>query len=188
MVRLAIVTSLPVSKGVDEARKDWEAVSKKLVSVRMSGSTVAELVNWAMAKGLVPGRYDAKGKPKKDGEYLPGLDWAAGEEHPMKVYLWDLDKPCLRVTMAAKPVVGIADESLEIRAEDVKADEVEASALTKVAVWFRLFWKDALKLQKKASAKARVAAAGKDIDIAVKRAAVEGDELKLWLSLRVREK
>ena len=62
---------------------------------------------------------------------------------------------------------------------------MEASAFTKVGVWFHLLWKDALKLQKKASAKTKVTVAGKKIDIAVKNAAIENDELKLEVGLDV---
>jgi hypothetical protein len=185
-VRLAIVTSLPVSNGLAEAEKGPAKPSKKSITIRMSGSTVAELVNWAMSKGLTPDRYDGKGKPKKDGELRPGLDWVADDERPMKVMLWDLTKPCMRLTMSAKPSVKVADESLEINAGDIKTDDVEASAFTKVGVWFNLLWKDALKLQKKTSTKTKVTVAGKEIDIVVAKASVENDELKLLVNLAVK--
>jgi hypothetical protein len=184
-LRLALVTSLPVRAGISEAPEGAAPPAADRITVRLSGSAVAELVNWAMTKGLVPDRYDAKGKPKKDGELYPGLDWIRGDERPMKVYLWDLTKPCMRITMSAKPSIEIVDEKLEIEASDAKTDDVEASAFTKVGVWFYILWKDAMKLKQKASSRMKMIVAGQEIEAAVEKAAVERDELTLEISARL---
>ena len=184
-LRFAVVTSLPVNAGIAQRPKVAARPSQKLIAIRMSGSTVAEIVNWAMAKGLVSNRYDDQGKPKTDGEMRPGLDWIAGDERPMKVYVWDLKKPCMRITMSAKPSIKIADESLEITANDTKTDDVEASAFTKVGAWFHVLWKDALKLQKKTSSRTKMTVAGQEIEVAVDKAAIEQDELELQVRLSV---
>lgn len=182
-LRLALTTSLPVRAGIAETPGDATEPSGETVTVRMSGSTVAELVNWAMSAELLPSRYDSKGKPKKDGELRPGLDWARGEKRPMRVYLWDLDQPCMRITMSAKPLVQVADGKLAIEASDTVTDDVEASAFTKVGVWFYVLWKDAMKLNQKTSSTMRVALAGQEVEITVERAAVERDELTLEVDL-----
>jgi hypothetical protein len=182
-LRLALVTSLPVRAGIAEAAGGATGLSGEAVTVRMSGSTVAELVNWAMGKGLLPSRYDSKGKAKQDGELRPGLDWIRGEKRPMRVYLWDLDKPCMRITMSAKPSVQVADGKLAIEALDTETDDVEASAFTKVGVWFYILWKDAMKLNQKTSSTMTVALAGQEVEITVERAAVEQDELVLDVGL-----
>jgi hypothetical protein len=184
-LRLALVTSLPVRAGIAAAPEGAPPPSAERITVRMSGSTVAELVNWAMAKGLVPDRYDDKGKPKKDGELRPGLDWVRGEERPMKIIMWDLDKPCMRITMSAEPSVAIVDEKLEIKAEGTKTDDVEASAFTKVGVWFYVLWKDAMKLHQKTSTKMKMVVAGQEIEAVVEKAVVERDELVLEVGLSV---
>lgn len=182
-LRLAIVTSLPVREGIAAPPEGAAPPSEERITIRLSGSTVAELANWAMATGIVPDRYDSKGKPKKDGELRPGLDWIRGEERPMRVILWDLDKPCMRVTMAAKPSIRIVDEKLQIQAKDAETDDVEASAFTKVGVWFYLLWKDAMKLTQKSSSRMKIAVAGQEIEAVVEKAAVERDELALEISL-----
>jgi hypothetical protein len=186
-LRLALVTSLPVRAGIAAAPEGAAPPSSERISVRMSGSTLAELVNWAMAKGLVPDRYDGKGKPKKDGELRPGLDWVRGEERPMKIIMWDLDKPCMRITMAAKPAVAVVDDKLEIKAEDPKTDDVEASAFTKVGVWFYVLWKDAMKLHQKTSARMKMVVAGQELEAVVEKAIVERDEVALEVSLSCRQ-
>jgi len=184
-LRLAMVTSLPARAGIAEAAEGAPTPSAERITIRMSGSTVAELANWAMAKGLVPDRYDGKGKPRKDGELRPGLDWVRGEERPMKLILWDLDKPCMRITMSAKPSVAVVDEKLEIKALDTKTDDVEASAFTKVGVWFYILWKDAMKLDQKTSARMKMVVAGREIEAVVEKAVVERDDLVLEVSLSV---
>jgi len=186
-LRLAMVTSLPARAGIAEAPMDAPKPSEERITIRMSGSTVAELANWAMAKGLVPDRYDGKGKPKKDGELRPGLDWVRGDERPMKVVLWDLDKPCMRITMSAKPSIRIVDEKLEIAATDTETDDVEASAFTKVGVWFYILWKDAMKLHQKTSARMKMVVAGQELEAVVEKAVVERDELVLEVSLSCRQ-
>jgi len=184
-LRLALTTSLPVRAGVAEAPGDAAAPAGENVTVRMSGSTVAELVNWAMGKGLLPNRFDSKGKAKKNGELRPGLDWKRGEKRPMRVYLWDLDKPCMRITMSAKPSVQVVDGKLAIEAVDTETDDVEASAFTKVGVWFYILWKDAMKLNQKTSSTMTVVMAGQEVEISVVKAAVERDELTLEVGLSI---
>jgi len=184
-LRLAMVTSLPVRAGIAEAPRGAPEPPRDRITVRMSGSTVAELVNWAMGKGLVPDRYDSKGKPREDGELRPGLDWVRGEDRPMKVYLWDLEKPCMRITMAARPSVRIVEDRLEIEALDTKTEDVEASAFTKVGVWFYILWKDAMKLNQKTSSRMELNVAGQEIEASVREAVIEEDELTLGLSLEI---
>jgi len=182
-LRLAIVTTLPVRAGLAEPPAGTPPPSAERITIRMSGSTVAQLANWAMAQGLVPDRYDGAGKAKKDGELRPGLDWIRGEKRPMRVILWDLDKPCMRITMSAKPSIRIVDEKLEIAAEDAETEDVEASAFTKVGVWFYVLWKDAMKVHKKTSSRMKATVAGQEVEAVVEKAAVEKDELVLEIGL-----
>jgi hypothetical protein len=182
-LRLAIVTALPVRAGIAAPPTDAPAPSAERITVRLSGSALAELVNWAMGKGLLPDRYDDKGKAKADGALRPGLDWMKGDERPMKVILWDLEKPCMRITMSAKPAIEVADGKLSIQAKDTETDDVEASAFTKVGVWFYLLWKDAMKLKQKTDARIKMVAAGRELEIAVEQAAIERDELTLEVGL-----
>ena len=176
-LRLAITTALPVEAGIDEAAAAKTEPSTESVTLRVSGAAAAELVNWAMAEKLIAFRYDRNGKSSPDGELRPGLAWARGEERAMKIYLWDLEKPCMRLTMSARPSIAVADGKLEIKAEDAENDDIEASAFTKVGTWFYLLWKDPMHLDKKSDAVINLTAGEKELKIIVKKASVEKDEL-----------
>ena len=175
-LRLAITTALPVEAGIDEAAAAKEEPSTGNVTIRMSGAAAAELVNWAVAEKLIADRYDRKGKADPNGELRPGLAWARGEERAMKIYLWDLERPCMRLTMSARPSIVLRDGRLEIKAEDAETDDVEASAFTKVGTWFYLLWKDPMRLDKKSDAVLHLSSGGKALTIVVMKAAVERDE------------
>ncbi len=182
-LRLEMTTSLPVNKGVTGSRAGISELSRNNITFRTSGSVAAELVNWSMTKGKVPERYDAKGKAKKDGELRAGLDWIADDERPIKIYLWDLEKPCMRLTISAKPSIAVVGDNVEIKTQNMKTDDVEASAFTKVGVWFHLLWKDAMNVNKKSPARMKTTVAGKEMEAIVKKAAIERDELILEVSL-----
>jgi hypothetical protein len=184
-LRLAMTTSLPVRAGIAPPSKATGAQAGDQITLRFSGSTAAELVNWAIANALVPARYDDKGKPKKDGPLRPGLDWVSGDERPMKVHLWDLEKPCMRFTLSAKPKVAIVDEKLEMKGEDPQTDDIEASAFTKVGVWFYMLWKDPMNLNKKHDAKMKMAVAGQQMEITLKKASYQKDEFLFEFQLSV---
>lgn len=184
-LRLAVTTALPVRDGIAEPKAGAKEPSSNLITVRMSGGAAAELVNWAMVKGLLPDRYDEKGKAEPDGELRPGLDWIRGDDRPMKVYLWDLEKPCMRLTMSAKPVIAVVDEKLEIKAENPRTDDVEASAFTKVGVHFYMLWKDPMDMNKKSAAKMKMVTAGRAVEIDLKKASIEQDEIVMEVGLTI---
>jgi hypothetical protein len=181
-LRLLIVTDLPVRKGIVPDDKNPTVLPDGLIAVRTSGSTLAQTANWAMAKGLVPDRYDKKGKPRKNGELRPGLDWIPGKR-PMKIYLWDLDKPCMRVDMGANAKVSVKGDKVEIKATGAKVENVDASAFTKAGVWFYALWKDAIKMSKKASSEMKFKVAGQKMVSKVVMAELADDELTVGLSL-----
>ena len=181
-LRLLIVTDLPVRKGIVPDHENTTLLPDGLISVRTSGSTLAQTANWAMAKGLVPDRYNSKGKPRKDGELRPSLDWIPGKR-PMKIYLWDLDKPCMRVDMGANAKVSVEGDKVEIKATGAKVENVDASAFTKVGVWFYALWKDAMKMSQKASSEMKFKVAGQKMVSKVVMAELKDDELTVGLSL-----
>ncbi|MBW2277088.1 MAG: hypothetical protein JRF63_06320, partial [Deltaproteobacteria bacterium] len=181
-LQLLIETGLPVRTPIVPTETTTAPSSDDRVVVRMSGSAMAELVDWAIAKELVPSRYDTHGKAKQNGELRPGLDWVPGKR-PMKIYLWDLERPCMRITMGAKAKVATQDGNVRIEATDGKIEDVEASAFTKVGVWFHALWKDAINVTKSAGTAMSFSVAGQRMTSRLERAAIENDELTLELSL-----
>jgi hypothetical protein len=181
-LRLLVVTGLPVRTGL---RAEGFLAPLDRVTVRLSGPTMAELANWAMASGLLPDRYDDKGKARADGELSPGLDWVPGKR-PMQVLLWDLDGTCMRLTLEAVPELAVKDGKVVIGARDAEVTDIEASAFVKTGVWFGLLWKDAFDVTKKTKAKARLEVAGQKLEVGVATAALADDEITLGLDLVAR--
>jgi hypothetical protein len=149
----------------------------------MSGSTVAELLNWAIKEGLVPSRYNKKGKPKENGELQPGLDWVPGKR-PMKVYLWQTENPCKRITLGADPSVSVKNDKIKIKAENTKIEDVEAAPFTELGIWFYTLWKDAIDFRKSAGSKMSFKIAGEKMVSRIERAAIANDELTLGISVK----
>ncbi len=181
VLRLMAVTGLPVRTGL----KAGVAAPADRITVRLSGPAMAEAVNWAMATGLLPDRFDDKGKARDDGELRAGLDWVPGKR-PMKVMLWDLEGTCMRLTLEAAPELGVKDGRLVIGAKDAEVTDIEASAFVKAGVWFALLWKDAFDVTKKTKAKAKLEIAGQELEVGVATAALANDEITLGLDIVAR--
>lgn len=186
-VTLGVTTSLPVESDLAKANEGNASSSRDHISLRLTADTAAEVVNWAMQNGLVPDRYNDKGKPQKDGAFRPGLDWVLGEERPMKVFLWDLEKPCMRLTLSAKPSVSVVKNKLVIKAEDAQNEDIEASAFTKVGTWFYLLWKDPMNLNQKRNTKVKLVLAGQALEATLKAASLKGDVFNFDIRLSTKQ-
>ena len=183
-LRLLVTTGLPVGRGIDigAERSRIGELPRDRVSLRASASALAELVNWAIAEGRVPGRYDRAGEARPDGELRPALAWELGER-PMKIVLWDLERPCMRVTMGARPRVERREGELVLGAEGAEIEDVEAAAFTELGVWFCALWKDALDITREAGSRWSFELGGERLVAEVRDAELDGDELRLGVGL-----
>lgn len=114
---LAITTTLPVREGL-RVVPGIDELDPYAVDVRLAGSTVAELANWAIVTGRAPQRYTRKLTPAKDGDYVPLLDWRPGHERPLVVSVFQIARGCscfsagvrARVEVRGDEVVGTIEE------------------------------------------------------------------------------
>lgn len=114
---LTITTTLPVREGL-RVVPGIETLDPDAVDVRLAGSTVAELANWAIATGRAPQRYTRKLKPAKDGDFVPLLDWRPGHERPLVVSVFQIARGCscfsagvrARVEVRGDDIVGTIEE------------------------------------------------------------------------------
>ncbi len=120
-VDIAIMTSLPVRAGLAPASSDAAGdgvVDADAVDVRLAGSTVAELANWAIATGRAPQRYTRKLEPRANGDYVPLLDWRPGHARPLVVSIFQVARGCscfsagvrARVEVRGDDVIGTIEE------------------------------------------------------------------------------
>ena len=89
----------------------------------------------------------------------------------------------MRITMGADAKVFVKNGKVKVEATGAEVEDVEASAFTKVGVWFYALWKDAIDVKKKAPAEMKFAVGGEDLVTRVETAAIENDGLWLGLSL-----
>jgi hypothetical protein len=180
-LRLSIATALPVSAGLGP-RAAAAPLPADRVSVRASAPAVAELVNWAMGRGLVPSRYNAKGKPDEKGELVIALEWIPGER-PMKAHLWQLEGSCKRVDLGANVEVDASGGELRIRATDGVIEDVESAPFMELGVLLYALFKDAVSVTMSRSAELEFSVAGNPLVSRVERAAFAGDELEMTVAL-----
>jgi len=182
-LRLAITTSLPIGAALGPREVRSQRLPADRVTLRASAATLAELVNWAMARGLVPSRYNDKGQADDQGEYLAAVEWIAGER-PMKAHLWQLEGSCMRLDMGANARVGAKDGKVSIAAEDGVIEDVDAAPLTEVGVFFYALWKDAVNVTLDRSAELRFKVADQELVSRVEQATLTDDELTLIVTLQ----
>ncbi len=154
---IAVFTRLPAAAGV-EMRTDRRS-DPQAVQLRLSAAAIAELGNRALATGLLPRRYDDHMRPKKDGDFTPGLRFAGGRR-PFKIIAWRLRSPCLRVRIGADPTVALRGGVLVVGFEHGEVEEVRGAMLVRARVWLKRLGADAIRVSKQTLASARISIAG----------------------------
>lgn len=175
--------ALPVSAGL--GRHPIPTRLGHAVELRVAGAAMAELVNWAMARGEVPARMDAKGRPTADGPYLAGLGWERGER-PLKVTLWREDGDCMRVVVGGTPQLSMRGGQLEVRVADGRIESVRGSALTEFGAWIQSLWADAIRVTRRFEFGSVLDIGGTKLGLSARSARLVGDDLLLTLTLSSR--
>jgi hypothetical protein len=80
--------------------------------VRLAGSTVAELANWAITTGRAPQRYTRSLEPATNGDFVPLLDWRPGHRRPLVVSVFQVARGCSCFSAGVRA-------RLEVRGDDV---------------------------------------------------------------------
>ena len=119
--------------------------------------------------GRLPRRYDDKMRPKKDGEFTPGLRWVAGPR-PFKIFAWRVKSPCLRARIGADPTVTVSGGRLSVGIENGVVEEVRGAALVRARVWMKRIGADAIRFTRHTIASARISIAGTALGGRIERA------------------
>lgn len=165
---VAIFTDLPAAAGVTATPPT--PADPLAVEVRLSADALAELGNRALATGLLPRRYDGEMHPKNEGDFTPGLRWAAGPR-PFKIVAWRVKSPCLRARIGADPTLRIARGQLIVGIEHGEVEEVRGAALVRARVWMKRIGADAIGFTRHTLASARFTVAGVPLTGHITRAA-----------------
>jgi hypothetical protein len=172
-----IATDLPVRGGLGAAPpRDDE------VEVRISGSTAAELANWAIAHGHLPPYYTRDLEPKPDGEYRPRFDYIAGDRaRPVKVHVLQERGGCSYFGVGLRLQIAIVDDKLDIAMLDRFVERAHASPALEAGLWLKQLVQGSVDRSQRAAARTELAFGGRRFVTRVVRAAVVDDELRFAL-------
>jgi hypothetical protein len=177
-----ITTDLPVRRGLAAGGEgDVE------FGLRMSGSTVAELANWAIDKGHAPQWYDRNIKPQAAGEFRPRFDYLAEDRaHPFKVYSFQERGGCpyFRVGVSAK--VAVEGANLKGTMTDQQLEKKVANPLVEVLAWTKYFLIGGFDRSRKVAAHTQLAVGTRTMKTQITKAAIVEDELRFSLAVDAR--
>ncbi|MEO8550413.1 MAG: hypothetical protein ABI678_10580, partial [Kofleriaceae bacterium] len=128
-----ILTDLPVRRGLSAAAE------RDVPTVELSGSTAAELANWAIDRAYAPRWYDRDLKPQADGEFTPRFDFIAEATHPFKVHVLQERGGCSYFRVGVAATIGISGDRLVVTATDRDLETASANPVIEVAGTVKYF-------------------------------------------------
>lgn len=152
------------------------------VGLALSGSTVTELLNHALAAGRVPRRYDAHGKADRAGPFEPGLGFDVGQK-PLRLYVWCVREPCIKATLAGTPQVSVRGEKVGVRIDDGRIEDLDGPPLLEVAAFFHALFGRAIRLSVEVAGATELELGRRRYGVHVAGAQLEGATLLVSLSV-----
>lgn len=172
-----IATDLPVRRGLAPA-----AGTVTEVGVVLSGSTVAELANWAIDHGHAPNWYTRGLTPSTTGEFRPRFDYVAEDRaHPFKVFAFQERGGCSYFKLGVRASVAMKGDKLEVIALDRKLEASAANPALEAAAWAKYFLTGSIDRSKKVVAQTQVTVGGRALETQVVGVALTDDELRFEL-------
>jgi hypothetical protein len=185
---LAIMTSLPVRAGLatlDSAAADI-ALDPDAVDVRLAGSTVAELANWAIATGRAPQRYTRKLKPAQSGDFVPLLDWRPGHQRPLVVSIFQIARGCSCFSAGVRARVEVRGDDVVGTIEERRLELALGPPHIETLAWLKDVVDRSIQRSKKAAAHTELTVGDRTIGARVVDASVDRAELHVAVHLAVR--
>lgn len=174
-----LVTDLPVRRGLAPARDDATEVG-----VVMSGSTVAELSNWAIDHGHAPRWYTRSLTPSATGEFRPRFDYVAEDRgHPIKVYAFQDRGGCSYFRVGVRASIALAGDQLTVTALDRELEASAANPVIEAAAWVKYFLTGSIDRSKRVAAHTQLTVGGRALETRVVGATLVDDELRFALKL-----
>lgn len=174
-----LVTDLPVRRGLPPARDD--AIE---IGVAMSGSTVAELANWAIDHGHAPRWYTRGLTPRPDGEFRPRFDYVAEDRaHPIKVYAFQERGGCSYFRVGVRAAIALDGDQLTVTALDRELEASAANPVIEAAAWVKYFLTGAIDRSKRVAAHTQLTVGGRALETRVVAATVVDDEVRFALKV-----
>ncbi|MBK9758293.1 MAG: hypothetical protein IPO88_33215 [Nannocystis sp.] len=183
-LELWLSTSLPAA-GLAPGPARAPGGDPRLVQVRMSGGTAAELANQAMTRGQIPARYDLAGEPSPTGEFTAGVAWQPGPR-PLRLHAWKQSGVCAHVVFAGTPSVDAVRGELDLRVPDAQIERITGAARARIAAWYSGLGKQTFAFSQAVAGATSFELLGIDYDATPVRAAVVADTVTIDLQLAPR--
>lgn len=183
-LELWLYTSLPAA-GLAPGPARAAGGDARLVQVRMSGATAAELANQAMTRGQIPARYNLEGEPSPTGEFTAGVAWQPGPR-PLRLHAWKRSGVCAHVLFAGTPNIDASGGELGITVPDAQVEKVTGSARARIAAWYSGLGKQTFAFTQAIAGATSFDLLGVDYDATPVRAAVVADDVVIDLQLAPR--
>ena len=180
-----LVTDLPVRGGLGPERPGREPSDR--IELRLSGSAVAEIGNWAIERGHLPRHYTRDLKPRPDGDYRPVFDWVGGRaRRPLVIHIFQERGGCSYLAVGMRPELSLARGQLVVVLRDREIERTIGPATLTIGVWLTSLVSSAADTTRRIAATTRLEAGGRRFDTRVTRATLAGDELSFELEIAPR--
>jgi hypothetical protein len=177
-----LTTDLPVRRGL-RARIDRAAPVDGVARVRLSASAVAEIGNWAIARGHLPGRYSRSLAPRRDGEYRPVFDWRGTSPRPLAVHVFQQRGGCSHFVVGVRPEIGLDGQKLRVTVRDRRIESAAGPPWIELAAWLKQLLSRSVDRSRRIAASTRFTVGGRRFATRVTRASLRGGELTFDLAL-----
>jgi hypothetical protein len=159
-----ITTDLPVRRGLDAVPPPGAAPADG-AEVELSGSTVAELANWSIARGHLPQHYTRDLAPRTDGDYRPWFDFLADDRRrPVKVHIFEDRGGCSYYQVGLRLELAVSGDKLEVDVRDRFVESAAASAPLELALHIKQLLQGSVDRSYRAAADTRLTVGGRTFD------------------------
>jgi hypothetical protein len=177
-----ILTSLPVRRGLAAATE------RDVATVELSGSTAAELANWALDRHFLPPWYDRDLHPRSDGEFAPRFDFVADDAHPFKIHVLQERGGCSYFRVGVAATVGMTGDRLTATATDRDLETASANPVLELAATVKFFLFGWIDQSKQIAAHTVLRIGDRTLATRVISAALDHGELRFGLAFGVPER
>jgi hypothetical protein len=161
------------------------ATERDVPTVELSGSTAAEVANWALDRHYLPRWYDRGLTPRPDGEFTPRFDFVADDAHPFKIHVLQQRGGCSYFRVGVAATVGMTGELLTATATDRALETASANPVLEIAATVKYFLFGWIDQSKQLAAHTTLSVGGRTLDTRVVAAALDRGELRFGLGFSV---
>lgn len=155
------------------------------VTLRVSGSTAAALINWGIGNGQLPQHYTRDLEPQINGQYWPWFEYIPGERRPVRIHIFQERGGCSYFEVGMTVRVNVVGDELKVDTLDQLVESVEASTALEMGLWVKQLIEGSLDSSRRAAAQTRFSVGDRALITQVVRAEVANHELAVALQIVV---